>query len=91
MAWAYEGRGTAFMQLEKMDKAIADFTRAIELDPQIVWAYYNRGLARVYIGKESDAVNDFSECLKLRPDLKAELDAKIELAKQLREHKKPLQ
>jgi tetratricopeptide (TPR) repeat protein len=90
MAWAYEGRGTALMQSGKMDKAIADFTRAIELDPEIVWAYYNRGLARVYIGNESDAQKDFSECLKLRPDLKAELDAKIDLARELREeHKSP--
>ena len=75
----------------KMDRAIADFSRAIELDPQLSWAYYNRGLAFVYTGNESDAQKDFGECLKLRPDLKAQLDAKIDLARELRQQHKPLQ
>jgi tetratricopeptide (TPR) repeat protein len=91
LAWAYQGRGTALMQTGKMDQAVADFSRAIELDPQLCWAYYNRGLARVYLGNESEAQKDFDEFLKLRPDEKAQLDAKIDLARELREQQKPLQ
>jgi tetratricopeptide (TPR) repeat protein len=91
MAWAYQGRGTALMQTGKMDRAIADFTRAIELDPQLTWAYYNRGLAFVYTGNEGEAQKDFDECLRLRPELKAQLDAKIDLARELRQQQKPLQ
>jgi lipoprotein NlpI len=74
-----------------MDRAIADFTRAIELDPQLTWAYYNRGLAFVYTGNEGEAQKDFDECLRLRPELKAQLDAKIDLARELRQQQKPLQ
>jgi lipoprotein NlpI len=91
MAWAYQGRGTALMQSGKMEKAIPDFTRALELDPQIVWAYFNRGLALVYLGNESDAQKDFKEFLRLRPDLKAQLEDRINLARELRQQHRPLQ
>ena len=84
MAWAYQGRGTAFMYQGKMAEAIADFNRAIELDPEIAWAYFNRGLAKVYIGQEAEAQKDFDECLRLRPDVKAQLEPRIVLARQLR-------
>jgi len=87
MAWAYQGRGTAWMKKAEMAKAIDDFTRAIERDPDLAWAYFNRGLAQVYLGNESEAKKDFDECLKLRPDLKTQLNQKIELARQLRSQK----
>jgi tetratricopeptide (TPR) repeat protein len=70
-----------------MGNAIDDFTRAIERDPKLTWAYFNRGLARVYIGDEGEAQKDFDECLRMRPDLQAQLEAKIELARQLRSQK----
>jgi len=69
MAWAYQGRGTAFMYKGKMLEAIADF---------------NRGLAKVYLGSESDAQKDFEQSLKLRPEMKAQLQARIDLARNLR-------
>jgi tetratricopeptide (TPR) repeat protein len=84
MAWAYQGRGTAFMYKGKMLDAIANFNRALELDPQIAWGYFNRGLAKVYLGQESEAQKDFDECLRLRPDMKAQLEPRIQLARQLR-------
>ena len=87
MAWAYQGRGTAWMQKGEVAKSIADFTRAIEHDPRFAWAYFNRGLAKVYLGDEIEAQKDFDECLRLRPDLKAKLDQKIELARYLRAKK----
>jgi len=91
MAWAYQGRGTALMMKGEIAKAVEDFNRAIELDSQLVWAYFNRGLSRVYLGNERDAQKDFGECLKLRPDLKAQLDPRIDLARELRQQHKPLQ
>jgi tetratricopeptide (TPR) repeat protein len=84
MAWAYQGRGTAYMYKGKMLEAIADFNRSIEFNPQIAWAYFNRGLANVYLGNESEAQRDFDESLRLRPDMKAQLEQRIQLARQLR-------
>jgi len=84
MAWAYQGRGTTMMHLGKMLQAIDDFNRALELDSTIPWAYFNRGLANVFIGKEDEAQKDFAESLRLRPELKGEMDRRIDLARHLR-------
>ena len=84
MAWAYQGRGTTMMHLGKMLQAIDDFNRALELDSTIPWAYFNRGLANVFLGKEDEAQKDFAESLRLRPELKGEMDRRIDLARHLR-------
>ena len=84
MAWSYHARGTAWIDKGQMLKAIDDFNRAIELDPSIAWAYFNRGLVKVYLGDEAGAQKDFDECLRLKPELKADLEFKIDLARQLR-------
>ena len=68
----------------KVLEAIADFNRTIELNSQIAWAYFNRGLAKVYLGHESEAQKDFDESLRLRPEMKAQLEQRIQLARALR-------
>jgi len=87
MALIYQGRGTALMFQGQLDKAIADFNRAIELQPGIVWAHFNRGLALLVKGDEVAAQFDFDRCLKLRPSLRAELEQRIEVARELRKEK----
>jgi tetratricopeptide (TPR) repeat protein len=82
MAWAYQGRGTAWMYKGYMELAIDSFNQAIANDPTIAWAYFNRAVSKVYLGQEPQA--DVDQCLKLRPDLKGQLDQRLELAKQLR-------
>jgi hypothetical protein len=64
-----------------MERAIENFDQAIAHDPTIAWAYFNRAVSKVYLGLESQA--DVAECLKLRPDLKPQLDQRLELAKHL--------
>jgi tetratricopeptide (TPR) repeat protein len=87
MALIYQGRGTALMCQGKFDQAIADFNHAIELQPGIVWAHFNRGLALLVKGDEVGAQSDFDLCLKLRPSLKAEIEQRIEVARELRQEK----
>jgi tetratricopeptide (TPR) repeat protein len=48
MVYAYYGRGTAYIELEQYERAIDDYNKAIELDPNCADVYYNRDLA---IGK----------------------------------------
>jgi tetratricopeptide (TPR) repeat protein len=67
-----------------MLRAIDDFNRALELDPKIAQAYFNRGLVWVYLGEDARAQKDFDECLRLKPDLRAQLESRLELAKHLR-------
>ena len=45
LATAYNHRGDAYDDKGQLDLAIADFSRAIEIDPDYKRAYYNRGIA----------------------------------------------
>ena len=69
------------------ESAILDFGRALELNSKIAVAYMNRGLALLLLGRDVEAQQDFDQCLLLRPDLRSDLDSRIQLAKELREAK----
>jgi Flp pilus assembly protein TadD len=53
----------------KLEEAIADFTKAIELNPNDAAAYLNRGVAYSAHGNMVAAIADFRHCLKLQPDV----------------------
>jgi tetratricopeptide (TPR) repeat protein len=67
-AIAYWDRGDAYQSVGDFDRAISDFTQAIELDPKYALAYDRRGQA--YYGKhEYDrAMADFEKEIKLNPE-----------------------
>jgi tetratricopeptide (TPR) repeat protein len=48
--------------------ALAKFTLALELNPELWEARYNRGLANLQLGKPTEAFTDLSTCLQSRPD-----------------------
>ncbi len=50
------------------DRAIADFTRAIELDPTYAFGYRARALAQRLSGDYEKAVKDYSDLVRIRPD-----------------------
>ncbi|MBX9256677.1 serine protease [Desmonostoc muscorum CCALA 125] len=55
---------------DKYDKgdfkgAIADYTKAISLNPKYLNAYNNRGLARYNLGDFQGAIDDFNQALKI--------------------------
>lgn len=47
------------------DKAIADFNKAIELDPEYALAYSTRGFAYTKLGEKEKAISDFEKCIEL--------------------------
>ncbi|HEU4712028.1 MAG TPA: tetratricopeptide repeat protein [Pyrinomonadaceae bacterium] len=67
-----------------MENAIGNFDKAIAHDPTIAWAYFNRAISKVYLGQEAQAEPDVVQCLKLRPELKVQLDKRVDLARHLR-------
>lgn len=66
-AVVYRNRGAGRYTRHQEDEAIADFTRAIALDPNYASAYRDRGRA---LGRKSElngAIADFNEALRLNP------------------------
>ena len=68
LANAYESRGTEWARQGQHDRAIADFTKAIELDPKLSAAYVNRALSRSDKGESDLAITDYEAALKLSPN-----------------------
>ena len=63
----YVMRGTARAQLQDPQGAIADYDRAIALNPRLIVAYNNRGNLRQQLGDVDGAILDFSFVLKIDP------------------------
>lgn len=66
-ATAHLNRGTAYLRKGDADRAIADFTAALKIDPGDVVALNRRGEAH---GAKTDftrAITDFSEAVRLNP------------------------
>ena len=67
LAIAYGNRGMAYRAKEQYDRAIEDYTKAIELKPKDAWIYNNRGVA--YKGKKEydRGIRDFDKAIELDP------------------------
>lgn len=65
----YNDRGLAYHNKGDYDKAILEYTKAIELDSGAAKAYSNRGVA--YCNKEDygRAITDFTRAIELDPDI----------------------
>lgn len=63
---ALTNRGNAYFRQGDMAKAVADYTRVLELKPDAA-AFRRRGMARVRQQAADDAIADFTEALKLDP------------------------
>ena len=54
--------------LKQYERAIQDFDKAIQLNPNYDKAYNNRGGAFYNLGQYARAVQDFGKALELKPD-----------------------
>src|SRR5262245_61824020 len=52
-----------------LDGALADFNRAIALDPRSAWAYFCRGSILAAMGRFDEAITDFDRGVELDPQL----------------------
>jgi tetratricopeptide (TPR) repeat protein len=64
-AYIYFDRGNLFAAQKNYEKAIDDYTRAIQIDSRLAEAYYNRGLARINAGKKELGMADLSKAGEL--------------------------
>ena len=60
-------RGQAYYESGEYHKAIAEYNKAIELNPNLGLAYFNRAYAYGEIGKYDEAIADYSKAIELNP------------------------
>jgi tetratricopeptide (TPR) repeat protein len=63
----YQHRGWAHFFSDAWKLALRDFSKAIDLDPEVGDAYTGRGLARVMLGQYRQATADAEEALRRKP------------------------
>ena len=63
----YYNRGNAYLDLEKFKEALADYEKALKLDPKNPGIIHNRGLAHLGLGQADLALEDFNQALVLAP------------------------
>ncbi|MCJ1373593.1 hypothetical protein MMC20_004821 [Loxospora ochrophaea] len=73
----YCNRAQANIKIESYGYAIADASKAIELDPGYVKAFYRRAIANTAILNSREALKDFKTVVRKEP---ANKDAKLKLA-----------
>jgi lipoprotein NlpI len=61
-------RGTLYAQSGQLDGAIADFSRALELDSSHRASFTERGLVYLKLGQAGPAKKDFESALRLNPN-----------------------
>ena len=54
-------------KMHHQDLAIADFTKALEIDPRNAYAYYERGNKWVWKGDYERAISDYTKVVELNP------------------------
>ncbi|HEY1068153.1 MAG TPA: tetratricopeptide repeat protein [Pirellulales bacterium] len=67
MSWAINRRGQNLLDAGHADAALADFEKAVELDPARHLAYHNRGYVRASRGEFDGALADFAKTVELNP------------------------
>jgi tetratricopeptide (TPR) repeat protein len=65
MLVAYYNRGCAFYDDHQYDKAIADYTKAISINPKFADGYIGRAYAYAKKGEDHKADADFAEAKRL--------------------------
>ncbi|KAG8623895.1 hypothetical protein KVT40_008871 [Elsinoe batatas] len=80
----YTNRAQAHIKLEAYGYAIADASKAIDVDPNFTKAYYRRAVANTAILRHSDAISDWRVVVKRLPNdklAKAQFEACQKLVK----------
>ena len=64
---AYDLRASVKTFLSRYLESIADYSKAIELDPNNSYLYFGRGMSYKYLGQKEEALKDLKMSLLLDP------------------------
>lgn len=65
----FMNRGEIYLETERYDLAVLDFSKALELKMDYAEAFYNRGLAYFHLKKHPEAIDDYSSAIRFDPQL----------------------
>ena len=82
----YEIRARKYARYKMYDKAIADYTEAIKLEPTFI-NYFARGNIYMILEKYENAIRDFEQSLNFSPSNKSDIEEIIGLAKRKMQEK----
>ena len=90
LAVSYNNRGTAYDKLKKHEKAIEDYNKAIEFNPEYATAYYNRGNAYGKLKKHEKAIADYNNAIEFNPEYAAAYNNRGNAYDGLKKHEKAI-
>ena len=82
-ATAYYERGNVWFDQQNYTEAIADYDRALALDPSLSRAVHNRGLAYALLGDDNAALRDYAEAIRLDPAYRRAYENRVRLLERL--------
>ncbi len=68
LAVTYYNRGDVYDDQRQFNRAIADYTRAMELRANYAKAYGNRGVTYEKMGQRKKAIADYRQAVRIRPN-----------------------
>lgn len=73
--------------MKRNEKALADFTNALELEPDYAFAYHGRGRCLTDLGRYREAVEEYTKAIERMPVFTDALNRRAELYRKLGEVK----
>lgn len=65
---AFTNRGLSYYNLQQYQRAIQDYDRTIQLDPNDAMAFNNRGSSYYYLKQYQRAIQDYDQAIQLDPN-----------------------
>ncbi len=62
----YNNRGVVYYEMGNYDGAVADYSKAITLNPKFAQSYWNRAVSYLKVNKKEDARKDFKSACDLK-------------------------
>jgi tetratricopeptide (TPR) repeat protein len=65
----HHNKGVDYFEEGRLEDAIAEYGKAIELEPRYAEAYNNRGFAHFLLDQHQRAIEDYDEAIRFNPQL----------------------
>jgi hypothetical protein len=64
----YNNRGNIYNERDQLNEALADYNKALSINPKFARAFNNRGIIYAKAGHDHEALEDFNKAVEYKPD-----------------------